>query len=430
MKPFSFSLWLWLVGFMVIGFPVKSTTHAQEVESEEAAVPVESEPLIELKREVHFLTPQGEDAVVSSGMYSVEPVEGGLRLTPRDEGEDRAVIIQAETTTHEVSVDSSQLISTAGEEGQPVVMLMLPNGTVVQAVGSFSGVRARGQKFKKGGFRFRGKKLFVKPRITGVLTLPKFGIIQEYKTVVLKGNNFGSSPGRLLLHGYFQKGTRRVASLHVDEWSSNKVKARVWEDAEMGHALKGPDWDQKVKLQVRTANGHTSNEWKMPFRAARSTKRINFRDYRVKVLLCSWGADGNICNGSTAIPDGLVGNASLPATVLGGCGLLSKPPDHKEYGLATIWARHKNCDQIVDWDEGSDRYEIKLRSGWVFKDIKLRRKLSSSKEWVRAPSEERLKKEVVGTAEWSPKIKWKISPNDYIEYAYWVEIEGPNGIPH
>ena len=95
-----------------------------------------------------------------------------------------------------------------------------------------------------------------------------------------------------------------------------------------------------------------------------------------------------------------------------------------------IWGVHANCDSIVDWDEGTDRYSITLKNGWVFKKIKLLRKKSSSSEKIRMPPYSVVNK-LIGSSFWSPKIRWEISPGpDRIYYGYYVQIEGPRGIPH
>ena len=129
-----------------------SASYAQETETKDDLASVEFQPVIEigLDRDVHFLTPQGVDTVVPSGAYTLETLEGGLILTPSDEPSGKAVIIQAETTTHVTSIESSQPVSMPVEEDQHVVILLLPDGKAMQAVGSYSGVHPRGFKFKPG----------------------------------------------------------------------------------------------------------------------------------------------------------------------------------------------------------------------------------------------------------------------------------------
>ena len=132
---------------------------------------------------------------------------------------------------------------------------------------------------------------------------------------------------------------------------------------------------------------------------------------------CSKQADINLCNGHIPNPNS------------GICALYSKPPVWKNREAA-IWGRHKNCDLVVDWDDGSDHYNITLKHGWVFKKFWRKAEKSGAKEWINMPSYKTLNESVVGTSSWKPTIKWKISPRDTIGYTYWVQIEGPRGVPY
>lgn len=144
--------WLVAIACLMLSLSGWSASYAQETETKEDSALVEFPPVLEigLDRDVHFLTPQGEDTVVPSGAYTIEAVEGGLIFTPSDEANGKAVIIQAEATTHETSIESSQPVSMPVEENQHVVILLLPDGKAIQAVGSYSGVRPRGFQFKPG----------------------------------------------------------------------------------------------------------------------------------------------------------------------------------------------------------------------------------------------------------------------------------------
>ena len=144
--------WVVTIACLALSLSGWSVSYAQDTETKEDAAPVEFQPVIEigLDRDVHFLTPQGEDVVVPSGAYTIETIKGGLILTPSDEANGKAVIIQAEATTHETSIESSQPVSMPVEEDHHVVILLLPNGKATQAVGSYSGVRPRGLKLKPG----------------------------------------------------------------------------------------------------------------------------------------------------------------------------------------------------------------------------------------------------------------------------------------
>ena len=97
---------------------------------------------------------------------------------------------------------------------------------------------------------------------------------------------------------------------------------------------------------------------------------------------------------------------------------------------ATISAFHLNCDDVIDWDDGSDVYEIKLKNGWVFKKIDPSGGGSSPKDWVKMPVGQALKP-IIGSSVWTPTISWEISPGkDWVAYHYWIKIEGPKGVPY
>ena len=262
------SIWCWLVvsAGALVNLHIPLFSLAQEIEPPPTSAQVEFEQVIELDRDVHFLTPQGEDAVISSGLYTVEPVDGGLRFTPSDEKDAKPVLIQAESTVHEDSLVSFQLLSVSGEEDQHMVMLLLPDGTARQATGTYSGMRTRGYKFTKGFLK--GMKV---PRIHGILTTPKFGLLQTNEIVIIKGENFGSfkegsGAGKVLLHGRFKHNVPSTV-LKIEEWNTTKIKARVLSDS-----LETQVVDQTVKLQIKTAKGLSSTHIKMPFRAARVTQ--------------------------------------------------------------------------------------------------------------------------------------------------------------
>ena len=153
----------------------------------------------------------------------------------------------------------------------------------------------------------------------------------------------------------------------------------------------------------------------MPFKAARYTRWLNYKDTVVKVTQCSKSADANVCNDHV--------------NPTGGVCAVSRPPTWKDKD-PSIYAMHNNCDLVVDWDEGTDRYEITLDNGWVFKKFWLKEEKSGSKEWVQMPRYATLNKSVVGTSSWKPTIKWKTSPSDWVAYRYWIQIEGPVGVPY
>jgi hypothetical protein len=127
----------------------------QAADSEQEAGPVEFEQVVEFDRDIHFLTPDGKDKVFAPGNYVVKGVENGLRLRSADDEKGKGVIVRAEPGTHNRSVEAPEPLSMSGGDDQYVVMLLLPEGKSLQAVGSSSGVFSRHPhppKLKPGAF--------------------------------------------------------------------------------------------------------------------------------------------------------------------------------------------------------------------------------------------------------------------------------------
>ena len=409
---------------------------AQETETKgENAVQVESETLIEFEREVHFLTPQGENAVVSSGMYRVESADGGLRLTPSVGGDDKAVTIQAEATTHEESVESSRLISTAGEGDQHVVMLLLPDGQALQATGSYSGVSGRGAKKKKGGFKFGGRKIILKPRLTSILAVPPTkprrlvppGHVTPFGTLYLKGHNFGTAKGTVTLqvqtpvpqNFWLPKGTLTLPGttagtkriqLKVQSWKADRISVFI-------QPMKGVP-DHSAVVQVLTDARKRSNGRAVPFYALRGGKPSTLKlGEAVTSYRCSDDSDRRGCmtNVYTKINE---------QSCFTGGSTASLRKDK------TISVFHANCD-IVGSDSGTDQFTIKLKKGWVIKALRRDVRRSSTNEYVGLLKNDALTEKYEGHSSVTLKVPWKVSPG-YDSLSYWIDIDvvGPMGVPY
>ena len=100
---------------------------------------------ISLEQAVHFLNPGGEDVVVKPGTYLIEQAEEWLRLTTGERTD--AILIQAQSITHEDAVDSVQALSVEGEPDRHHVLLLFPGGHGMESVGTYSGIRSRAGVF-------------------------------------------------------------------------------------------------------------------------------------------------------------------------------------------------------------------------------------------------------------------------------------------
>ena len=433
---------LYVLALAVFGLPGYSPSYAQEPQSEKDATPVESEMVIELEKAVHFLTPQGEDVVVSSGTYTVESFKDLIRLKPSDEGEGKAVIVQAEATTHEKSIESPQPISVPGNEDQYGIMLLLPDGKAMQAIGSYSGVHTRGFKFKK-GFKFPKGMFANLPKIKSIDIRPPGpprpdppkGAITPWGTLSIKGEKFGTPKGTVVLQvrvpreeyftvsmkgGKRQKrllgskpGTMKV-HLIVMSWRDDKIRARV-------PIISGVP-DHSAVLQVLTAKGRPSIGRKVAFHAIRAVTGLKPYEAVTKVI-CSTAGDRNGCKGPTKGAQGKMG-----------CLAFDKPIRRD----TTISAWHVNCDRIVDWDEGIDIYfiELKLKNGWVINNLKWGMEENSGsdkvflpkKKNVNQPDNKALTKRHKGRTTTMIRVPWKVSPGpDWVSYWIQIGVEGPAG---
>ena len=417
----------------------KMATSAQETElKEEDAVPVESETVFELEREVHFRTPKGEDVTVSPGIYAVESAEGGLALIPGEEGQSAAVIIDAQPTTHEESVKAPQPVSVSGEEDQHVVMLLLPDGKAMQAVGSYSGVYSRHQqpsiKFRPGSFSGH-------PKITSILAIPPRssrgkinpllppGHITPLGILYIKGRNFMAHRGNVFLqvevpvtkNFYVTKqrtfrgtkaGTKKI-DLKVEKWSHTRIKVLIPPMAGVP--------DHSAILQVKTVTGKPSFGRKVPFYALRGGKPFTLKfGEAVTSVLCGKGGE----NGSNV--EGCVHQVRRkPASACTEGGPLAVIRKDK-----TISAYHVNCDVVFDWDKGWDKYTIELKKGWVIFAMRRDFKRSSDHEYVGLLKSKALTKKYKGASKTTIKVPWQVSPNDELNYWIDIDVQGPLGVPY
>ena len=102
---------------------------------------------------VHFHAPDGSDIVPPVGTYTVEAADQWIRLVP---GERRdAILLEATKSTHEGGLEIPVALSLPGAAGDEAdlhyVVLLLPDGNSLQALGTYSGLRPRGL------FNFVGK---------------------------------------------------------------------------------------------------------------------------------------------------------------------------------------------------------------------------------------------------------------------------------
>ena len=102
------------------------------------------------------------------------------------------------------------------------------------------------------------------------------------------------------------------------------------------------------------------------------------------------------------------------------------------FETATIHALYVNCESVVDWDDGKDRYEVTLKkTGGSSINWNIATKKVPGSEKIHAPDYAKIRRDLPGLTSWKPEISWEVSPGpDQLEYVYWLTIEGPKGVPH
>ena len=437
--------WLVFLVCVTLSLPGHSSSSAQKSEREEGAAPaqetelqlkdatpVEFDRLIEIDRTLHFLSPQGKDVVVSSGIYTVEATEGGLRLIPSEETKGEALTIEAKPTSHEQSVKVPEPMLIPGEEDQHVVMLLLPDGKAMQAVGSYSGVRGRGSKKGRGkkGVRIGGRTLniFVKPSITNIAVRPPDasydpegrtpeGTIAPGGRVYIRGRNIKTySSGRSRVFLQLNPNTQRF-NLRVTSWNNNIIVGQVPRN------ITGVQ-NQRARLYVVDERGATSPPYYVPFHAHLTTRRLDWNDPAIKLVHCASKADMNGCIGVTA-------NTSKTC-------LIHRTPAMRDTNSLSITAIHANCNRFPPkTSTGIDRYKISLQNGWVWHDAEFveigmgggNKRKSGNMEWIN--------RNLPGKSDINFRVDWIMAPKPnvhsgklQVEYGYNIRIIGPRGVPH
>ena len=100
-------------------------------------------PTIEIDKEIHFLTPEGEDVMVAPGEYEVRAEKEGLRLIAEEGADGDSMVIDAQSTKHQEKITAPTTLSFSETEDEKVIVLLLPDGQGWEAQGSYSGVISR-----------------------------------------------------------------------------------------------------------------------------------------------------------------------------------------------------------------------------------------------------------------------------------------------
>jgi len=98
-----------------------------------------------LEQPVHFTNAEGSDVVLDAKTYTVGAADEWLRVTPSEGQAVDALLLEAQTATHEESLTEPLALSADGEQPDTHhLVLLLPGGKRLEAIGSYSGLRSRG----------------------------------------------------------------------------------------------------------------------------------------------------------------------------------------------------------------------------------------------------------------------------------------------
>ena len=103
----------------------------------------ENADTISLEEKIAFMSPSGEEIILSVGTYRVEPVSpSALRLVPF--GKQEVFVIKAQPTKHDEDIRFPVALMAIDDELQIHVVLLLPQQKGLEAIGSSSRGRYRG----------------------------------------------------------------------------------------------------------------------------------------------------------------------------------------------------------------------------------------------------------------------------------------------
>ncbi len=97
--------------------------------------------LISLERTVHFSKASGDSTQVQPGTYDISSSQGKLQLT--GDNTDKPIRLETQETTHDETVDTITPLSFSEQEDEHVVMLLFPDGTALETIGSYTGIQSR-----------------------------------------------------------------------------------------------------------------------------------------------------------------------------------------------------------------------------------------------------------------------------------------------
>lgn len=99
---------------------------------------------LQLDQPAHFTTAEGEDVVLDAGSYAIETADGAMRVQPaHDPPRTEGWVLTAFATRHTESLEQPIAMSVLENTDDVHLLILFPDGTGLEAIGSISGLRSR-----------------------------------------------------------------------------------------------------------------------------------------------------------------------------------------------------------------------------------------------------------------------------------------------
>ena len=308
--------------------PTGSTAAPAESQAGPAAEYGGAATAIQLDKAVHFSSPEDQDVLAGPGRYQVEPTdEAQLRLVP--EGEKPPLLIAAATTSFDLDVAAPAALTIPYGEDTHHVVLLLPGGTALDSIGSYSGTRTRGPSVALGS---ASVKTTLNAKLAGIMSpaykeLPKVAPKFEQRAT-----DFAIQPGARVANyaPCRMAGTGYTGSVIAEYWRTYKTTGGLFVPPPT--LARSTEWDRAsvILTQAPAATPPTpeTGSWK--------TERTNPRTPWVREL----PGDPYYC---------VFGNATVKPT-----GMLPLQPGERVQLLVTSIVTGRGYDTY--WIE--DTYEL------------------------------------------------------------------------
>lgn len=240
-----------------------------------------------------------------------------------------------------------------------------------------------------------------------------FGLSQPGGVAAITGENFGAERGRVVARLTAWNGDPKEVPLTVLGWSPTLIEVE-WP---AGIVAVRDQMDAFVEA-TNAIKTHKAS-WKVFFRAETDYKLLPMS--RVRVVTCGDDGNYNKCNSGPIRGESCADHQRFPLA-------LGNPScDGSFFGF------HYNCWAAVGNDSGTDEFEVRLKNDWVIADVDFKRYVTGDWGTVFKNSEGAVSNPSppapTGSAAWNARVKWEVTPADYLNYCAFVRISGPKGVP-